>query len=419
MFGRVVAINYGASDIAYVNGESKHKENPELIFPVIHNLMSDDLDAEGIWDSMRMTFLRYKTAKKFKNTVFRVELSPPADRTKDFSMEDWRAITKEYLREFDAIEMKKNGKVFSKKTNVSGSKYIAYLHLESDSGIPHIHIVANRIDEQGNMNNDHQIRYRAQEAADRVARNRGWQTATEIGIDNRKIINRDCYKVLKSMPHWDFDDYSDRLAAMGYIVIPHSRNRQRGEAVHGYSIKRGNSIYKASKLGHGRDLMISKIEDTWRKLHPTEVKQPSPATIRPASRPVPNRVDVPNRTVPHPLDYTRFEYGRIRISVPDLRNEGRSRAYFIPHEVNDIFDNIFDYREIENVDALKEMAVRLFVGWLDGLASPTGSGGGGTSSDLRWGRDPREDDLEFARRCARQATKFVKPIPRKGRGLSK
>ena len=41
------------------------------------------------------------------------------------------------------------------------------------------------------------------------------------------------------------------------------------------------------------------------------------------------------------------------------------------------------------------------------IASPyevTFSGGGGSQSDLKWGRDPEEDEIEFARRCAREAS---------------
>ena len=43
------------------------------------------------------------------------------------------------------------------------------LHLESKSGIPHLHGAFCRIDEQGRINNDHDIHLRAQRAAERVA----------------------------------------------------------------------------------------------------------------------------------------------------------------------------------------------------------------------------------------------------------
>ena len=36
-------------------------------------------------------------------------------------------------------------------------------------------------------------------------------------------------------------------------------------------------------------------------------------------------------------------------------------------------------------------------------------GGGGTSSDLPWGRNPDEDDRRFAYRCMMQAQRMMKP----------
>lgn len=53
----------------------------------------------------------------------------------------------------------------------------------------------------------------------------------------------------------------------------------------------------------------------------------------------------------------------------------------------------------------------LFAGYVDGaIQFAKGSGGGGGStSDLKWGRDPDEDDARFAFRCMVQAHKMLKP----------
>lgn len=75
------------------------------------------------------------------------------------------------------------GELVSSKTNISGSKSTVWLHEESDSGIPHLHAVVSRVDEQGNINNDHAIHLRAQRAAERIARQRGWTTALHITRD--------------------------------------------------------------------------------------------------------------------------------------------------------------------------------------------------------------------------------------------
>lgn len=61
-------------------------------------------------------------------------------------------------------------------------------------------------------------------------------------------------------------------------------------------------------------------------------------------------------------------------------------------------------------------AMYLFAGYLDGaIQFAKGSGGGGSASDLPWGRDPNEDDHRFAYRCMMQAHKMLKPIcPKRG-----
>ena len=55
----------------------------------------------------------------------------------------------------------------------------------------------------------------------------------------------------------------------------------------------------------------------------------------------------------------------------------------------DVFNDEFDYRETANSRDLTDMAVALFVGMLDVPAVP--SEGGGSSSDLPWGREDEDD----------------------------
>lgn len=66
-----------------------------------------------------------------------------------------------------------------------------------------------------------------------------------------------------------------------------------------------------------------------------------------------------------------------------------------------------------NVADLTKTAVLLFLGYVDAattLSASSGGGGGNPSSD--WGRDPKEDEREWARRCARMALQMAKPAQR-------
>ncbi len=74
------------------------------------------------------------------------------------------------------------------------------------------------------------------------------------------------------------------------------------------------------------------------------------------------------------------------------------------------FDGEFLMAIAEKPNEILKCAMYLFAGYLDGATQFAQScGGGGTSSDLPWGRNPDEDDRRFAYRCMMQAHKMLKP----------
>lgn len=76
--------------------------------------------------------------------VIRIEISPVKEHTKGFSMRNWQQLWYDFIREFDSIEFKdKHGEVYLHRTNLAGSIYMVWLHLESKSGIPHLHAAKN------------------------------------------------------------------------------------------------------------------------------------------------------------------------------------------------------------------------------------------------------------------------------------
>lgn len=82
------------------------------------------------------------------------------------------------------------------------------------------------------------------------------------------------------------------------------------------------------------------------------------------------------------------------------------------------FDGEFLMAMAEKPNEILKCAMYLFAGYLDGaIQFAKGSGGGGSASDLPWGRDPNEDDRRFAYRCMMQAYKMLKPSqPKRGMG---
>ena len=136
--------------------------------------------------------------------------------------------------------------------------------MESKGKVPHLHAAICRFDENGNINNDHNIHLRAQRAAERVAVKRGWKTAEEIRSRNILEVSRECMAVLRTMPSWSWEEYKKALVRRGYSVY---ERKDKKDVLRGYAIFKGNTKYKASELGVVRNLMISKLPRTWQKLH--------------------------------------------------------------------------------------------------------------------------------------------------------
>jgi hypothetical protein len=63
-----------------------------------------------------------------------------------------------------------------------------------------------------------------------------------------------------------------------------------------------------------------------------------------------------------------------------------------------------------NIEDAAKIAMLLFAEYVDGATTVADNcGGGGTSCDNNWGRNPDEDDKKWAFRCAQQASQMCKP----------
>lgn len=134
--------------------------------------------------------------------------------------------------------------------------HTVWLHKDSEGKVPHLHCCACRVDEDGHTINDHFMPQRAIDAANAVAKKRGWKTTMDFRSDNMKQVCQDCEAVLKAMPKWDFADYTARLEHLGYKVCP--ANPDKNGVIHGYALVKGNAKYKASELT-GRRFTMSKL----------------------------------------------------------------------------------------------------------------------------------------------------------------
>lgn len=405
MIAKAKAVAHGIRAMLYVSGESRNKKHPERIIRICDNFMPQGMDATGIFTEMKFATMN---RPDIKNNVIRLEISPAMEQTQDFTLDDWRQLWRDFAVAFDNQEiLDDDGKVISVPTNISGSKSSVWLHKESDSGIPHLHAIVCRVDERGNINNDHAIHLRAQRAAEMIARQRGWTTAQHIHETNIPKVSSDCMETLRELDEWSWEGYMERLAAKGYKLY---LRKDKKDVIRGYVLLKGNTKFKASELGKGRSLTASRIRQTWEKLHSDNAQQvrttakqsvvpsPKPPVSHEAAQNLQPRVQ---RNTPAYEDYTAWQPGCLRT---EFEHDGKTYDRYIPDKVLDRLNDEFDHRELANWQALQNLAMAYFTLVASPYGEVAGGGGGGSQSDLKWGRDPEEDEIEFARRCAQAAS---------------
>ena len=79
-----------------------------------------------------------------------------------------------------------------------------------------------------------------------------------------------------------------------------------------------------------------------------------------------------------------------------------------------LFDDTFALDFINNGAEIINCTLYLYVGYINEATNFAESRGGGGCDSRDWGRKKDEDEIEWIRRCLRQATKMMKPMKRKG-----
>ena len=376
------------------------------------NLLTEDLPPMGMWDEMVLHMNRFKqkfARKPINKTSIRIEVSPSMNESDGWTLNDWRHFTEEFVNELDQVTKTPDGKHKNLvKTNIKNSQYFAALHYDAKSGIPHLHLVVNRIDKDGNINDCHFIGERAVAAAQAINLRYGWKDPMEIREEHLKQITNDCMDILKSLPRFEWTDYETMLTKRGYKV---KLQPDKDGKIRGYSIKMGNSSYKSSELGTGRKLMPSQIEATWRSLHPMQkpmaVQAPKPLDSK---RPATESMSTIRTSSPQAKPTTRStDYQQVFLI------DGEQKQLSIPERVYKVLDS--NIVVPENSDATHEdilkVAMLLFLNYVDAATAMSESYGGGGDAGTGWEKDKDEEELERARRCAKMANWLCKPIVRR------
>lgn len=394
MIAKAKSIPHGHANLSYIMGESKREKHAgeKIRFVTTHGLDPFHRSAEA-WEEMKRACRGHP---EMKNTVIRVIISPDKKDAENFTIQDWEKLWLDFIEAFDTLDHRNDeGEQISKPTNLRNSIYTVHVHYDSKSGVPHLHGAVCRVDGNGATNPDGNIHLRAHAAADIINMQRGWSSPQQIRNQQLKRLNALCTDILRRMPRYTLAEFHNRLRASGYEVLV---NKDRSGMVRGHSIKKGSCHYKMSEIGRG--FTVSKLPDTWQKLHKSESRNITP------------EVKFNKRTgdaKPDMSAFTQFKPGRVPY---DLVGEYRPVRLYLPQGVIDLFNDEFDHRSINNSDDMISTAASLFVGILLPPSAPhAGTGGGASDNNLPWGRDPKEDEIEWAKRCAKMAKHLVKPQP--------
>ena len=340
---------HAANAISYVLDKEKARKENKPVFLTSNNIELNPLTGKPYSPVEVLMDMQLKLAAskhRVENPFWRIELCPPKEECSDWTMEQWDKFCRDCVKVLDSTDYKqevvrdKDGypvidkrtgrpkvKVSGKRTMLAKSQYIATVHF--DTGKPHVHIVANRLTMDGQMQDTHKCKERAKMAADIIAERYGWVKAEERTNHRMERIHDAAMNVLKGMDKWDIETYFAEMRRIGFEVEPtyDSQGICRGYSIGEklYDLDGNYSctvMYKASakKFGHGRDLTVSKLYNTWQKLHP-EME-----SLRTESYGWQQSADM-TRTMPKPVDQEdNEEYLRLlKVKEEALRMSGSNQ----------------------------------------------------------------------------------------------
>ena len=152
--------------------------------------------------------------------------------------------------------------------------------------------------------------------------------------------------------------------------------------------------------------MVSTIETTWQKLHPKPEIAKTPLKVREKTA-----TKVPLETSTTGPAVAKPSYSHIAVRIGNDAEIVR-----IPTSLLDIIFNESQVPDDNNAATKKDVmdvAILLFLGYVDAATSISVScGGGGSAPQSGWGKKDDEDERQFARRCIRMAHSMMKPRPR-------
>lgn len=233
MIGKAKSCIGGTALANYVMKDAKGYE-------LLRNNLSGEMPTEILQEMKIIQNLNQKAQYKTLSLV----LSPEKTEGQTLTNKELKEMTLDFLKEL--------------KIDTKNQQYLAFVHTEKEH--KHIHIICNRVKDDGTLVSDSFIGKKAQWAAHRIAKERGLISAKEKMIENlknieqgkdnkRAIKNRIFEKhnlVMKTNPK-SMEDYKRKMYDFDVKVIP-SINKQGLIQGHRFLDLESGSDFKASEI---------------------------------------------------------------------------------------------------------------------------------------------------------------------------
>ncbi|WP_010249222.1 relaxase/mobilization nuclease domain-containing protein [Myroides injenensis] len=215
-----------------------------------YELARNNLSGETPKDMYQTMQILQNQNTRCKNNTISVVISPTIEDSRKMTDQDLENLVKDFL--------------VGLKLDPKGAQYIAYLHTEKEH--KHIHILINRIDENGKALKDNYIGFQAQSIAHEIALKYNWTSIRQENLNRKEhlktnqkqtaeTIKKAHYFVLKERPK-NLDQYINMMLAHQIEVKP-TVNKQGNIQGYRFIHLPTNTNLKASEVD--RNLKLNEL----------------------------------------------------------------------------------------------------------------------------------------------------------------
>ena len=263
MIGKCKAIAHGSTALDYIFREGKL--GYRLAF---HNLCSRE--PKTIYEEMKVV---NDYNSRCRNKFLRIEIGiAPQDKKK-----------------LPVSELMGIAHLFAKRMGLDNHQWVAVTHKDTDNR--HIHIIANRISQYGEVYDTTFVSNKAAKVAEEISREKGLTIAREIKAERKyqkakvsqtreqakKVVQQICYSLLDKYRDTGITGHSMFLYELNKNGITIERMKNKQGNVYGLKFSYAGQSFKASEIG--REFGYRSLQKNFEETNKEESRKP-PLTVQ-------------------------------------------------------------------------------------------------------------------------------------------